>query len=250
MSNIQDSIAGNKTLERLTNEFVLPLWNEHKFEVIEKFIAKDADIHTTFLVGRGPEAMQQSIVETFNAFPVFELTVQAIIQQGPKVTYKWTAQAEHRGAILNIKPTNKRLEFHGIVYGELDLENHQIIQYHSFSNIPQILYANIEKTTSSELFPSHVVLMDHENYEKEISDLLFSITKLTSVRLSRREAECLNYWLKGYSIKETARQLGGLSVKTIQVFRDNIRKKFNVASYHALFELMQKTGVLALFLGS
>lgn len=249
MSNIQNSISGNKTLENLTNKFVLPLWNDHKLEVIDTFIAKNADIHTTFLVGHGPDAMRQSIVETFNAFPVFELTVQAIIQQGSKVTYKWTAQAEHRGTILNIKPTNKRLEFHGIVYGELDLENEQIIQYHSFSNIPQILYANVEKT-STEPFPSHVVLLDHENYEKEISDLLFSITKLTGVRLSRREAECLNYWLKGYSIKETARQLGGLSVKTIQVFRDNIRKKFNVASYHALFELMQKTGVLALFLGA
>lgn len=249
MSNSNGSTTENNVLEKLTQEFVLPLWNEHKFEVIDKFVAPQADIHTTFLIGKGPEAMRQSIEETFKAFPVFELTVQAIIQQGSKVTYKWRAFAEHRGSILNIKPTNKRLEFHGIVYGELDLKKLLIIQYHSFSNIPQVLYSNIEKTTSDP-FPSHVVLLDHENYEKEISDLLFSITNLTGVRLSRREAECLNYWLKGYSIKETARQLGGLSVKTIQVFRDNIRKKFNVASYHALFDLMQKTGVLALFLGS
>lgn len=237
------------TLERLTKNFVLPIWNNQKLEVIDQYIAPSADIRTTFLTGKGPAAMRESIIDTFSAFPVFEMNVEAIVQQGPLVTYKWSAFAEHRGCILNIKPTGKRLQFHGIVYGEIDLNNDLITQYHSFSNIPQILYSSVQQTVT-EPFPTHVVLLDHENYEKEISDLLFTIAKITTVRLSRREAEALNFWLRGYSIKETARQLGGLSVKTIQVFRDNIRKKFNVTSYHQLFDMMQQTGILSLFLGT
>jgi len=124
--------------------------------------------------------------------------------------------------------------------------------------MPQVLYASCSNApidpapaasvTAMPIFPNHALLLDHENYEKEISDLLFVIAKKTDTRLTRRELECLNFWVKGYSIKETARQLGGLSVKTIQVFRDNIRKKFNVVSYQNLLHILEKTGVLSLFL--
>lgn len=233
-------------LEELTHKFVYPLWNEKSIDTIDKYIAPNADIITTFLVGKGPETMKQSVLDTFKAFPEFKMKVLDIVQQGNKVTYKWIAEGMHKGKILDIEPTDKKLEFHGIVYGELDLDKKLVTQYHSFSNIPQVLYANISQTTRDPF--SHSVLLDHENYDKEISEILFTIAKLTGVRLTRREAECLNYWLRGYSIKETARQLGSLSVKTVQVFRDNIRKKFEVSSYHALFELMEKTGVLSLFL--
>lgn len=236
-------------IEELTQKFVLPLWNQQDLSQIEKYVAPDADIHTTFLTGKGPAAMRESIVETFKAFPVFSVKIEEIIQQGSKVTYKWLVEAEHHGSILNIKPTHKKMHFHGLVYGELDLEKKLITQYHSFSNIPQVLYAHIDQT-HTEAFPTHGVLLDHENYEKETTDVLFKITKITGVRLTRRETQCLNFWLRGYSIKATARQLGGLSVKTIQVFRDNIRKKFNVASFQELFNVTQQNGVLSLFISA
>jgi DNA-binding CsgD family transcriptional regulator/predicted ester cyclase len=236
-------------LEELTHHFVLPLWNQKNLDNIEKYIAEEADIQTTFLVGKGPSAMRESVIETFKAFPVFSVRVEEVIQQGSKVTYKWLAEAEHRGVILNIQPTHKKMHFHGLVYGELDLDRKLITQYHSFSNIPQVLYGHVEQSPA-ETFPVHSVLLDHENYEKETSDVLFKITKITGVRLTRRETQCLNFWLRGYSIKATARQLGGLSVKTIQVFRDNIRKKFNVNSFQELFDVTQQNGVLSLFIGS
>ncbi len=235
-------------IDELTQYFVLPLWNEQKLDSIEKYIAPYADIHTTFLTGKGPKAMRESVVETFKAFPIFSVRVEEVIQQGSKVTYKWLAVAEHQGSILNIKPTNKKMHFHGLVYGELDLEQKLITQYHSFSNIPQILHAHVEQN-NVDPFPTHGVLLDHENYEKETTDVLFTITKITGVRLTRRETQCLNFWLRGYSIKATARQLGGLSVKTVQVFRDNIRKKFNVNSFQELFNVTRQNGVLSLFLG-
>lgn len=75
-------------LEELSNHFVKPLWNEQALEVIDNFIAPHADIRTTFVVGKGPAAMKESVVDTFKAFPVFEMNIEAIIQQGSKVTYK------------------------------------------------------------------------------------------------------------------------------------------------------------------
>ncbi len=235
--------------DELTRGFILPLWNEKKVEVIDKYLSPSADIRTTFLVGKGLEAFKESVKDTFNAFPDLALTLEEIVQQENRVTYKWSASAEHKGTILNIKPTGKKLFFHGIVFGEIN--QGLITQYHSFTNIPQVLYSNIEQSLFvTNAFPSHAVLLNHENYDKEISDLLFSIAKKTGARLTRREVECLNFWVKGYSIKETARQLGGLSVKTIQVFRDSIRKKFEVTSYRNLLDLMRKTGILPLFVGA
>lgn len=235
----------NNMIDELTHQFVLPLWNEQNLNVIDRYVAPNADIRTTFLSGCGPSAMKQSIEDTFKAFPIFKLSLEEIIQQNNQVTFKWFADVKHEGTILNIKPTGNEMQFHGIVFGEIN--EGLITQYHSFSNIPQVLYSNIQPLVS-ERFPTHVVLLDHENYEKEISELLFLITKFTGVRLTRREAECLNFWFRGYSIKETAKQLGGLSSRTIQVFRDKIRAKFNVRNFQALIKLAEETGILSFFL--
>ena len=231
--------------DELTCNFIFPLWNEKKIEIVDRYVAPFADIRTTFLVGKGPEALKESVKNTFHAFPDLALHLEEIVQQGNRVTYKWSACADHKGAILNIPPSGKKLAFHGIVFGEF--MDGLLTQYHSFTNIPQVLYSSVDKLSSSDTFPLHTVLLNHENYDKEISDILFSIAKTTGARLTRREVECLNFWVKGYSIKETARQLGGLSVKTIQVFRDSIRKKFEVSSYRCLLELIRNKGILPLF---
>lgn len=232
--------------EELTQSFILPLWNDRKLEVIERYVAPDAEIRTTFINGTGAATLRKSIEETFIAFPTFKLTLEEIIQQGERVTYKWSAMGEHKGSILNLPVTGKEMLFHGIAFGTV--KSGQIIQYHSHSNIPQTLYSYLEQLENKTLFPTETILLSHENYEKEISDIIFSVVKSVNVRLTRREVECLYFWLKGYSIKETARQLGDLSSKTIQVFRDKIRKKFEVNSYRNLVALLQKKGLLTLFL--
>jgi DNA-binding CsgD family transcriptional regulator/predicted ester cyclase len=240
-------------IDKMNRTLMIPVWKNRDFSVLAHICAPDIDVKTTFVTGKGLEAARKSIEELFRAFPTFELKIEEIIQQGKSITYKWSAVAEHRGTILNIPPTGKRLDFHGIAFIEM---NHGVaVKYHSYSNMPQVLYASCvtesqEEQSSILAFPNHASLLDHENYEKEISDLLFIIAKKTDTRLTRRELECLNYWVKGYSIKETARQLGGLSVKTIQVFRDNIRKKFNVISYQNLVHKLEKTGTLSLFLNT
>ena len=243
-------MSNQDLIDKLNRGLMIPVWKNRDLSVLDKICAPDIDVRTTFVTGQGVQAARDSVIELFKAFPEFELTIEEIIEQGKSITYKWSAVAEHKGTILNIAPTGKRLNFHGIAFIEMD---HGVAtKYHSFSNMPQVLYASLAEVKTSELplaaFPNRTLLLDHENYEKEISDLLFVIAKKTDTRLTRRELECLNFWVKGYSIKETARQLGGLSVKTIQVFRDNIRKKFNVISYQNLVDKLEKTGTLSLFL--
>lgn len=234
------SLASN-----LTQNLILPIWKDRNLAVIDHYFSKDAEVRTTFLSGTGPDAIKQSISDTFKAFPNFQLKLNDIVEQNNKLTFIWSAIADHKGDILNIKPTGKTLQFHGIVFGEI--EKGLIVKYDSHSNIPQVLYNSIQESKNTT-FTTRSTLLHHENYEKELSEVLFLIAKLTGVRLSCRELESLNLWVKGYSIKETARQLGGLSAKTVQVFRNNIRKKFNVSSYQQLIDLLQEHRLLSLFI--
>ena len=238
-------MANVTAIEELNKNLVDPLWNDRNIAVIRKCFSPNVDVRTTFITGKGPDILEKSALDLFAAFPVFKLSLDESIVTEGTFTYKWSAYAEHTGEILNIKPSGKGMIFHGIVLGTLD--NGIITQYHSFSDIPQVLYSNLEHS-HTDAFPAEAVLLDHENYEQGVSNLIFSIAKAADVRLSRRELECLYFWLKGYSIKETARQLGDISVKTVQVFRDKIKKKFNVLSYKALILLLQQKGVMSLFL--
>ena len=57
---------------------------------------------TTFLIGKGPEAVKQSVNDTFKAFPEFQLTIEDAIEKTGTLIYKWRAEVKHEGCILNI----------------------------------------------------------------------------------------------------------------------------------------------------
>lgn len=221
----------------LTKEFVLPLWKERNFDVIDKFVAPTADVQTTFLAGIGPNALKRNAEETFNAFSSLELIIEHVIQRENKLIYQWRARAVHTGPLLNVQPTGLSVTFSGVVLGEL--HDKVITQYHSFTNIPQV-FANIEKAPYTGE-PLYLAYSDKEH-------VAHIIRNATGKRLTGREIECLSYWLKGFSIKNTARLLGGLSSRTVQTFRENIKRKFNVESYQQLLKVIQESGIMPLFL--
>ncbi len=79
---------------------------------------------------------------------------------------------------------------------------------------------------------------------------MLAIRTITHQKLTRREIECLSLWLHGFSIKETARLLDDISIRTVQTFRENIKKKLQVKTYQQLFEQIQKLGLMTFFLRS
>jgi DNA-binding CsgD family transcriptional regulator/predicted ester cyclase len=232
IDGITGAVAVNITRKDLiTNHLILPLWKEQSLEVIDQFISPTADIQTTFLSGQGPDILKRSVIATFTAFPYFKMDVEDIIQIGSQLIYRWQAEAKHEGSIMGIPKTGKIVSFQGAIFvkpGE-DL----ISQYHSFSNIVQVLRSTYETFT-----------LDPQMHLKT------ELQKLTEFPLTRREIECLSFWLRGCSIKETAKQMGGLSARTIQTYRENIKKKFNVYSFQKIFSTIQQSGIMPLFLES
>ncbi len=224
----------------ITNNLVLPLWNDKAVDVVDRFFAPNADIRTTFINGTGPEILKKSVQDTFSAFPTFEIKIDDIIQQEHKLMYKWQAKAKHEGTILGVPGTGQETVFSGMVFGEV--ENNKISVYHSFSNIPQVLRALYESNPLIEQ------LEDAKRLDESRKNVADELRKTITVPLTNREIECLSLWVKGCSIKETAMQMGGISIRTIQTYRENIKHKFRVRNFQKLFGIIQESGALTILL--
>ena len=219
------------------DQFVLPLWNKRDIEVIDTFVSPVADIQTTFVTGSGPEPLKQKVLHTFNAFSNFEMHIKEVIHHENQLIYKWNCNALHTGPFLSIRPSGKKICFSGIAAGEI--QDGLIIKYQSYSNMPR------EFMTGTISFSPEKVPFTTITHKQQ---LIATLKEVTGKRLTLREVECLSLWLKGFSIKETAKILGGLSSRTVQTFRENIKRKLNVDTYKQLFSLTQKTHLLPLFL--
>lgn len=205
----------------LTHDLVLPLWNTRSYEVVDRYFAPNADIRTTFLSGVGPEALKKSVADTFEIFPDFKIKIDDIVQEHNKLTYKWYAKGTQTKPILGFQPTGKELEFSGVVFGEIN--EGLVTLYHSYSNILQVLHA-----------ATHPILdTTDENRMSEARKKIYS-------NLAAREIECLDLWLRGCSMKESAKQLGDVSTRTVQTYRESIKHKLKIRNYQELLSLFQE----------
>ncbi|RNA68658.1 response regulator transcription factor [Alteribacter keqinensis] len=64
-----------------------------------------------------------------------------------------------------------------------------------------------------------------------------------SIYLTQREEEVFSHLIKGFSVAETAESLG-VSHKTVENHRHNLRKKLNASSHHELMNEAVKLGYL------
>ncbi|HXH55364.1 MAG TPA: ester cyclase [Gammaproteobacteria bacterium] len=226
-------------LTDITNQFVLPLWNQQALDVVDCFVSPSADIQTTFLVGQGPKALKDYVKQIFNAFSAFEFRIQEILTLDNQLIYKWNGNAIHSGPVLNVAPKGEKIGFSGII--SMEMMEGIITSYHSFSDIPRVI--STPPTTSiakqySEIFS------DLFSFEKEM--VITILKNITGRRLTNREVECLSLWMKGFSIKDTAKLLGDLSCRTVQTFRENIKRKLNVDTFQQLFSLIQNSGIMTI----
>lgn len=223
-------------IKHLINQFVLPLWNQKALNIVDDFVSPFADIQTTFSTGFGPNVLKENVQKIFNIFSGFEYTIKEIIQHEDQIIYKWSGKGIHVAPVLNIQPSGKKITFSGIAAGTL--QGNSLIRYHSFSDIPCALHT-ASNSLQIEEGPIHV--------SSEIEFITLKIKELTGKKLTKREIECLKLWLQGCSIKQTAKALGGLSSRTIQTFRENIKRKLNVDTYQQLFNLIYNKGLIPLF---
>ena len=62
----------------------------------------------------GPEGAKGLVTMMRAAFPDLHFTVQDRFVSGEKIVVRWTGYGSHKGELIGIAPTNKRVEFQGV----------------------------------------------------------------------------------------------------------------------------------------
>jgi steroid delta-isomerase-like uncharacterized protein len=68
---------------------------------------------------RGPEGVKQFASMYQKASPDARLTVDDQFAEGDKVVTRWTARGTHRGELMGIQPTGKRVTISGITINRI-----------------------------------------------------------------------------------------------------------------------------------
>ena len=103
----------NKTLVRHIIEEIV---NQGNLELVNQFISPE---YTYFEPTVGPMKAREgymAIVTTYrNAFPDMKLTIEEQLAEGDSVVTRWRAGGTHRGELMGIAPTGKRVSVQGVV---------------------------------------------------------------------------------------------------------------------------------------
>ena len=103
----------NKALVR---RFVEEFWNEGNATAADELMEIDAVIHMPTGEVVDLDGLK-SFVGTFReSFPDWHSSVEELIAEGDKVAERWTGRGTHRGELLGILPTGKRVEVPGSVF--------------------------------------------------------------------------------------------------------------------------------------
>lgn len=120
MDSIEQKIEANKQLARL---WILDGWNNNRNkEVVEQVFAQDwVDGNPTFPDQPSGIAGAMYFVEQYRkALPDIQFNITHLIADTDYVTFRFVAQATHKGTLMGIPPTGKKVTVSGIVIHKVE----------------------------------------------------------------------------------------------------------------------------------
>jgi steroid delta-isomerase-like uncharacterized protein len=102
----------NKQLSRRVNDEV---WNEGKINLIDELVSADFVNHSAPPgLPADREGFKQFVGMYRAAFPDVQITIEDILAEGDRVMTRWSATGTHKGKLLGIPPTNKKVTVTGM----------------------------------------------------------------------------------------------------------------------------------------
>jgi predicted ester cyclase len=108
-------IEANKALARL---WILEGWNQNRNqEVVDQVFAKDwIDGNPAFAdQPKGIDGAMYFVNAYRSVFPDIQFALTHLVADEDYVTFRFEAEATHKGELMGIAPTNKRVKISGIV---------------------------------------------------------------------------------------------------------------------------------------
>ncbi|MCA1730009.1 MAG: ester cyclase [Actinobacteria bacterium] len=104
---------GNKALVR---RFVEEFWNDGNMSAADELMAPDAKIHMPTGEVVDVDGLKGFAGAFRGSFPDWHSTFEELIAEGYRVAERWTGRGTHRGELMGIPPTGKRVEVPGSVF--------------------------------------------------------------------------------------------------------------------------------------
>jgi len=97
------------------------VWNDRKLEVTDEVLSKSHALTDPTSSGStvGPAAYKAQVQRFAAAFPDLRFVVDDYICDKDRVVAAWTVTGTHKGEILGIAPTNKKVSISGITIHQL-----------------------------------------------------------------------------------------------------------------------------------
>jgi steroid delta-isomerase-like uncharacterized protein len=97
-------------------ERLYELWNAHNSLGLQELYTDDCEEMdlTNRREFRGKQAVAEQFERYVRAFPDVTVVPQKSLIQGDSATIYWTASGTHQGTLLNIPPTGRMVEIHGM----------------------------------------------------------------------------------------------------------------------------------------
>jgi steroid delta-isomerase-like uncharacterized protein len=103
-------------LKELMRMFVNEVWNQGKLDVVDQLVATGCLTHDPAAPGGeliGPDGVKQLVSMYRNAFPDTRFEINDLIVEGDKVAARLSASGTHKGTLMGIAPTGKRVSITG-----------------------------------------------------------------------------------------------------------------------------------------
>ena len=99
----------------LAKRIVQEIWNEGNMDLADEIIGQEyADKVAGDGSPIGPDGFKQAVDGIRSAFPDFNISIDDMISEDDKVALVWTFKGTHKGELMGIAPTDKRVEFDGV----------------------------------------------------------------------------------------------------------------------------------------
>ena len=100
----------------LVERFVEEVWNEGNAAAADELFAPDAQIHMPTREVVDIDGLKGFAGAFRGSFPDWHSTFEELVAEGERVAERWTGRGTHRGELMGIPPTGKRVEVPGSVF--------------------------------------------------------------------------------------------------------------------------------------
>jgi steroid delta-isomerase-like uncharacterized protein len=114
------------THAELARRWYEEVWNIRREATIDELMAADVVGYMEGQTIRSVTEFKRARQLLLDAFPDLAMTVEDVIEEGPKAVVRWQVTATHRGEFLGIAPANCRVMIRGLTW--LEFRNGQIVR--------------------------------------------------------------------------------------------------------------------------